>query len=353
MTEPLDFDEILDNYMKANKKVWEHDRSLTLGASEAFGCIRKAFFTKTGAPQDPDFKQDWGATERGNLIEDHFLVPAFEGHMPGDTEAIGLGDDQETLIDGLLSATPDGLMINLEKNALTKYGIDDIESDCAILEFKSIDPRMTLTQAKGIHAGQVQSQMGIIRKNTDYKPVYAVIMYVNASFLSDTNYFVIKFEPKKYASAKKRAKRIYAKDAKAEDFTKEGKITDSCEYCPFKQVCWDVTLKSTPTVEKKTNYEIAVLEQGEELSRRYQKAGTAEKDAKILKKEIGEEMRAFLRVQDTKKITGDTWSFSNSLQNGKTTYDMKRMEEDGIDISKYEKTGNGFEKLTVTKKKAK
>ena len=103
VTPPLDFKEILNNYMVTNQKVWVHDRSKTLGASEVFGCIRKAFFTKTSAPKDPDYKDSWGATERGNIIEDHFLVPAFQEHTPGDVEAIGLGDEQETLIDGLLS----------------------------------------------------------------------------------------------------------------------------------------------------------------------------------------------------------------------------------------------------------
>jgi len=166
VTPPLDFKEILNNYMVTNQKVWVHDRSKTLGASEVFGCIRKAFFTKTSAPKDPDYKDSWGATERGNIIEDHFLVPAFQEHTPGDVEAIGLGDEQETLIDGLLSATPDGLLINLEKNALTKYGIADIESDCAILEFKSIDPRITLLEAKAITRGKYKPKWGLSEKTS-------------------------------------------------------------------------------------------------------------------------------------------------------------------------------------------
>jgi len=241
-------------------------------------------------------------------------VPAFQEHTPGDVEAIGLGDEQETLIDGLLSATPDGLLINLEKNALTKYGIADIESDCAILEFKSIDPRITLLEAKAIHAGQVQAQMGIIRKNFDYKPVYAVIVYVNASFLDDVSIFIVKFKPKIYSFAQKRAKQVFAKGAKAEDFLKEGKIADSCAYCPYKNVCWDTTLKTSFPDERKTNYEVAVLDAGLELTERYKAAGGQEKDAGVLKKEIGEEIRTFLRANETKKIGGDTCSFSNSIK---------------------------------------
>ena len=103
----LDFDQIFDDYIAANQKVWSHDRSLTVGASEAFDCIRKTWFVKRGAEfgfVENEGEERWGAMERGNLIEEHFVVPAVLGHLPAPAELLGAGDDQETIILGRSSA---------------------------------------------------------------------------------------------------------------------------------------------------------------------------------------------------------------------------------------------------------
>jgi hypothetical protein len=42
----LDFHKLFEDFNTANQKVWEHDRSTTVGASEVFTCLRKAWFEK-------------------------------------------------------------------------------------------------------------------------------------------------------------------------------------------------------------------------------------------------------------------------------------------------------------------
>jgi CRISPR/Cas system-associated exonuclease Cas4 (RecB family) len=338
--------------MDNNQKVFAHDRSKSVGASEVFGCLRKAFYSKTGAEEDRFHEDRWGAAERGNLIEDNFLVPAFVDHLPGKAEIVGAGDAQETLVDGKLSATPDGLIINLAKDALKEYGIDDIESDCIVAEFKSVDPRMTLFEEKSIHHGQVQTQLGLIRKLTDYDPMYGVIIYVNASFLDDIEVFPVKYNPKIFSNAIRRSKKVFKKGLTAADFIKEGKITGACEYCRFTDVCWNNTKRDTPG-EERSNYEIAVLDEAERLALEYAEVRKVGKDAELRRKEMSEDIREFLRLNGTKKIATEAWTISNFLQGGRVTTDIKAMKEDGIDIDSYQKTGNGFEKLTVTIKKVK
>jgi len=168
---PLDFKEMFDEYVENDNKTWQYDRNKSLGASEAFGCLRQACYKKHGFEVDEGTENSWGAMRRGDIIENAFIVPALLATIPEGSELLGAGEEQETLLKDLLSATPDGLLIDVSRDCLTKYGIADIESDSIVTEFKSIDPRVNLTEPKTVHFGQVQVQMGLIRELTDYKPV--------------------------------------------------------------------------------------------------------------------------------------------------------------------------------------
>ena len=237
----LNFADIFSDFIEQNQKVWAHDRSESVGASEVFGCERLAWFKRFGEASgfavDEDYEQDWGATKRGDILEEHFVVPAIRDHLPGTAKLILAGGKQVTFFHGHNSATPDGIILNLERDALKLYGVEDIgPSGCVTFEIKSIDPRVSLHQEKDIHFGQVQTQMGIIRAETEYKPDYAIIIYVDASFLSRIKVFAIKFDERVWTESKRRATRIMTTTDPVQ-MSPEGKIDGGCKFCPWTTAC--------------------------------------------------------------------------------------------------------------------
>lgn len=352
----LDFDKIFNNYMSSagKQKKWMYDRNLSMGASEVFDCLRKAFFKKRGFEIDEGYDQSWGAMERGNLIEDYYVVPALDVGLPEGVDLIGAGQsDQTTFLDeeNFLSATPDGLVANLPSNALSLYGIEDIESDCITVEVKSIDPRVNLTEEKTIHRGQVNVQMGLIRDQTDFKPRYAVILYVDASFLDNIKPFIVRFDEKTYAAAKQRAKKVFAAKT-PEDLAAEGKMTGACKLCQFAKRCNMLNLAAVPTesydktTSDKDRDAMAKLVAAEAKAKEESKK--AEQAVEVAKLEIKEYLKK-LGTKNLKAIDG-SWNVSYSTQKGRTTLDKEAMIEDGIDLTKYQVEGEGFEVLRVTVK---
>lgn len=344
---PLDFDKMFQDYIDANQKVWENDRNKTMGASETFGCLRQAFFKKHGYEvDDPDAPFAWGACERGNIIEDHFIVPAFE-FLPDKYEYLGGGGEQETLVKGLLSATPDGVLTGLPSNALANYGIENIETDCIVTEFKSIDPRVNLREEKAIHRGQVIQQMGLIRELTVLEPTYAIIIYVDASFLDDITYFTVKWNPKSYSIAKKRAKSVY-RATDPMDVRAEGLITGGCEFCEFSKRCGSLIVDAIPDDNGKVDEK--AMEEMARLVAVQQDLGAKKKAAETKHKQANEDIKEFLRDNEVNRITGENWSTSYGKIDGRVTYDTKAMLEDGFDLNKYKKVGAAYDKLNVRSK---
>jgi hypothetical protein len=92
----LQFSKMFEAFSEANEKEWKYDRNASLGASEAFACIRKAFFKKFGYEQDDEYEADWGAAKRGDIIENYFAVPAVQAILPENCHAAlrrrGAGD---------------------------------------------------------------------------------------------------------------------------------------------------------------------------------------------------------------------------------------------------------------------
>ena len=297
----LDFNAIFNKYMASDgkQKKWMYDRKLSMGASEAFDCLRKAFFKKRDYEQDPDYDQSWGAMERGNLIEDYYVVPALDVGLPEGVDLIGAGQaDQTTFLDEVnrLSATPDGLIAGLPRDALSLYGVDDIESDCITVEVKSIDPRVSLTEEKAVHRGQVNIQIGLIRDQTDFKPRYGVILYIDASFLDNISVFIVRFEEKTYAAAQSRARKVFAAKA-PEDLTAEGKVTGACKLCPWQKRCNAINMAEVPT----ESYDKTALSKDRDAM---EKLVNAEQDAKERKKlaEMDEEKARIEIKEFLKKI---------------------------------------------------
>lgn len=340
----IDFASMFDAFSALNEKEWKYDRNLSLGASEVFTCLRKCFYKKFGYEPDDDYVPDWGAARRGDIIENNVAVPAVQAVLPEGAELLYAGSEQETLKKGRLSATPDGLVVGVARDALAQLGVDDILSDCFVTEYKSFDPRASIKAAKPVHVGQVQVQMGLIHELTEFRPEYAVIIYFNASFISDIRIFWVKRDPKVYEAAKFRSNKVYtATDPK--ELLPEGKINGDCKLCEFTEECAVTQGDTSPKVKAPVAPE--VHERLAELAARQKKLDAVKKDSEQEKKIVEEEIKEILRKHQTKGVGDDTFSISLSWNKGKTSLDTLSMAADGIDLTKYEKTGSGFDRLTV------
>lgn len=238
--------EAVHDYAAKLNKVFAHDRSLTVGASEIGLCERRVFCTKDQLrkaklakktlPPPIEMTGSWGASVRGTVMEEQFWVPAMRAKY--GKRLAWIGRDQRTLALGNLSATPDGVLTGV-RNELREFGIKTVKSGCVLLECKTIDPRVTLREAKAENRYQVQVQMGLVRECTEYKPDYAVISYVNASFWDEVEEYAESFDPKIFEAAKSRADKILSA-TRMDQLKPEGIISGGreCEYCPFTKECY-------------------------------------------------------------------------------------------------------------------
>ena len=355
----INFEYGIDAYVKAHQKTWKHDRSQSVGASESFGCIRKTFFSKTGAAQDPDYKNNWGALQRGDLIENHFAEPAtrwFIENLHGDARLIWGGKHQRTLVNGRLSATPDGLVINADDDALQFYGIESLGgTGCFNFEVKSIDPRVNLKEEKTIHRGQVQVQMGLTREKTIYKPNYAVIIYIDASFFDDIDIFIVPFEQEVFDVAKQRADLVYS-TKNAVELMPEGKIDGACGYCPFNQVCSQTNEMYTPQDGEANINEtqLAILDEFEAIVREERAASSAKKVAEADHKDASERLKQWFRETGVKRAVAADGSIKASISwiKGRKTYDIEAMRAAGVDVESFTKLGDGHDRLSISEKGA-
>lgn len=353
------FEDMFDEYVASRQKTWKYDRNLSVGASEAFGCIRKNWFAKRGAEfgheKDEGFVQGWGALERGNLIETF-----VEGAIKSGLERRGMslhmsGESQDTLLDGKSSATPDGLVLDAPRDLLSYYGIPDIKSDCVAFEIKSFDPRINITHEKEVHAGQVQMQMGLIRETTEYKPEYAVICYVNASWLDDVRVYVVAYDEEVYQIGKARNEKVFEVDD-PKLLGAEGKINGTCDYCPFQAACQKVTMARVPPkreplkAAEKVKQDQEVLDKLDEMVVELSQKKRALKRLELEVEEANESIRQELIATNQSRYASDAWSVSYTTVAGRRTISKALLEQAGLDPEDFMAEGNGYEKLTVTLK---
>ena len=337
---------MLDRHVADSRKTWEHDRNLTVGASEVGQCMRKTWFAKNAVEPDPDYVDRYGAKLRGDLIENHHWEPGIRAQLPDGVAFLFAGPEQKTLVDGYLSATSDGLLAGVDPNALSHHGIEDIGGDSLVVECKSIDPRVCLEDAKAEHQFQVHCQMGLIRHCTEYRPNFALISYADASFLDEVTEFAIPFDPDIYAAAKSRAIRVMTADAPL-DLPSEGKLAGGgeCRYCPYRSHCAGVTVGAIPEdrVPLGGNAVAALkcLVDAEQAAR-------GEKDAAARRHaDAQERIKEFLRENRTRKVEGDDWSVTYFPVKGRMSLDRKAALAAGIDLSPFETPGDPGERLII------
>jgi hypothetical protein len=344
----LDFTNVFSGYADSTKKTWQHDRTKTVGASESFACMRRTYFTKNGYSHDSSYEESFGATKRGDLIEAHYVVPALRSQIPKGANILWSGDEQVTLVNGRLSATPDGIITDLPRDALTKYGIADILGDEILVEIKSFDSRLDIKEPKPVHVGQVQQQMGLVHETTNHRPEYAVILYVNASWLDDIRVFVIKRDPAVYEAAKKRADMVY--DAGSpRDLPAEGRLIGGCDYCPFAIQCGTAQAGRVP---ESTNRSGLATKDEAALKALVSEDVKVRKAIDVLETEragVIERIKEFLVAQGRKFAkTEEGYSVSWAKAAGRKSYDIERIVADtGIDLDEYTTIGAASERLTI------
>ena len=335
--------EALNNYAVTLDRGFDHSaRRLTVGASEIGTCARKVCYDKHGVPKDSDFAENLAT--RGTVMESAFWYPAMK-HTYGNQLKIA-GPNQVTLAMPPLSATPDGLLINLERDALKHLGVRDIGAGrCILIEGKTIDPRVNLIKAKAENEAQVQVQLGLVRELTHYRPTYAVISYTDASFWSEVMEFVVKYDPNVFEYAERRAAKIL--NCQPEEMKPEGWIAGGkeCDYCPWVKRCGgtrrDVPGQDAP-VDPQFKAEIVDMCKAL-LSKR---AASEAWEAEV--REHEQALKDRLREKKVRRIPGVViWS----AVKGRQAYDNKAIREaakkKGVNIEKFSTVGEPTDRLLV------
>ena len=364
----IDFAAGFSAAVEANQKVWEHDRSTTVGSSEVFACHRQTAFKKLAPelaelPDEAD--PEWGHTERGNLIENEFAVPCLK-EMFGADKCLYMGSEQKTFVDGYLSSTPDGLIIDQDRDALSKYGVEDlgpsqqIQSEIKTFGGDHAAPKKkkvvgkdgvtihTLYEAKPRHQGQNIVQMGIMRRKTNYSPDYGVVLYFNPVNLKDIRPAVVKYDDAVYENAKKRAEAIFEPGKTPADFRAEGKFTGlDCQYCDFVNACSKIDVAKYPDKVVETS-ELSPEDQAEleTLARKVTKLRKDHADMEKTKKAVEADLKDKMFDLGTNRAAGSGWSVTLSKINGRKSLDQdKLVEEFDINLDDYQKEGNPYFQL--------
>jgi hypothetical protein len=326
--------EALHEYAKTLERAFEHDRSNTVGASEIGKCARQVYYQKNlgdpvyGAPIDPWYEDDWGYRLRGKIVEDHFWYPAMKAKY-GDALKFA-GPDQKTMADGMLSATPDGLLLLNDRQEAQ--------------DAKSIDPRVSMLP-KPEHVYQVKVQIEMFHAVTPYRPDGGRLSYIDASRWSIVKEFEVQRDPDLYAHAKERAQQIILARSAAE-LKPEGWIAGGreCEFCPFTKAC-GIARTNVPDEDRPINPVIA--KQVETKAWLHQALAGQEKEAARKRREIAEQIKQLLRDARVSKIPGIvTWSAVKAT----ARYDFKAIAASGIDLSAFRCDGEPDDRLMITLK---
>lgn len=349
----------LTAHAAASRRAWSHDRSQSVGASEIGQCARKTWFSKNeddpvvARRRDANYIEGWGATTRGTIYENAWWEPALRAHF-GDA-LLFAGAEQRTFSSEFLTATPDGLIIDLPADALAHLGVPDIGADCILVECKSIDPRVKLDEPKAEHVYQAQAQLGLVRERTNYKPEFSVISYTDTSFWDEVREFPIRFDAEVYVEAKRRAAKIMSATS-AGDLRPEGIIAGSkeCEYCPFASACGVIRAKDVPPGANEIDHGTAGLLS---LWAKQAKDLKAQADELTIRaRSVEHDIRETLRSTGAKRFVGNDVSITWSAVKGRPSWDMKGLraaaEAAGIDLAQFETTGDPSDRLTITIKES-
>jgi hypothetical protein len=191
--------------------------------------------------------------------------------------------------------------------------------------------------------------MGLIRDCTKYKPDYAVISYIDASFWDSVKEFTVKFEPAIYEHAKARATNIMTSES-AEDLQPEGWIAGGkeCDYCPFVDPC-GVARRDLPSQKyKQQDLDPQLVEEITQLCRTAKLIEDHQKSIKGDVRAAHQQIKDRLREKGIRAIAGVV-SWTNVR--GRSSYDQKALREAaaaaGLDVEAFSTAGEPTDRLTI------
>lgn len=348
----------LEQYAQSSNRTFSSDRSQTVGASDVGQCARKTFWVKNegdpvhGAARDEGYVDTWGARVRGSVYENAFWEPALRAKY-GDALRFA-GADQKTFVSGFLSATPDGVLTRLPKDALAHLKVPDLGGDELAVECKTIDPRTKLDGPKPEHIFQTQVQMGLVRELTHLRPNFALLTYTDTSFWNEVAEFPVKFDPAVYEVAKARAAQIMTATSAA-DLKPEGWIAGGreCDYCPFTSACGR---QRTQVPEDGGAADPQFAAEVADLARIVKDAEAEADDATARMRTAQEALKARLREKRLRKITAFGTSVNWSSVKGRQSWDNKKIREaleaTGADMTPFSTIGEPTDRLTISVKVA-
>jgi len=320
------------NAIDAREAFDPEKRAAFMNASEADSCIRKQWYAKNISP---DEEQSWGYARRGRAGE-RYIVECLRAANVDIRYAL---EEQESLTLGLISGTPDGVIVDEENNRL--IGV----------EFKTIDPRVNRRKLpRDEHVTQLQLCMclfdehGDVLALPDYPMSHGIILYMDASNFDDIVEKVVPYEPELIENLQGRAEKILtAKSAGV--LSKEGKAKGGYECkqrCPFSTTCLGEAEGPAPGKRRElgTVFERTV--------KKYTAAKLEEEKAKEEKSAYAEKIKDILKRGGLTHATVGGVEVSLTHVAGRKTLDKKAMADDGIDVEKYEKTGKPSERLTIS-----
>lgn len=336
--------EALNQHAEALERQFNHDRKRTVGASEIGLCARKVAWNKQSGTKNAQFVQGWGSHIRGTVMETAFWQPALRAKYGNSLKYSG--SEQQSFEYESLSATPDGLVCNLQRDALKSVGVDDILSDCISVECKTIDPRVNLIKERDANHFQVQVQLGLIRRCTPYKPEYGLISYIDASFWDEVSEFPVKYDEGVFESAQLRASKLLNADPR--DLKPEGWIAGGkeCDYCPFTEAC-GIMRRSVPAEDAAVANPQFVAEIAD-LCREAAELKSQGESMEAEVRDLQQQIKDRLREKKVRRIPGIVvWS----PVKGRTNYDMpalRRAAADlGLDVEKFSTAGEPTDQLRI------
>jgi CRISPR/Cas system-associated exonuclease Cas4 (RecB family) len=335
------FDELLgwmDTAASSRKTVFVtdegkvHDRASTMGSSEVYSCIKKSSYAKHRVPEDPDFVQGWGFTERGKHMEDWTVALAKEA-LGGKGFLTNAGKDQTTIQWQYLSATPDGFIFFYD---------DDNNRVEVVFEIKSIDPRYQGTFPKPAHEMQVQVQMGLANHQLGKSIDEAWIIYVEASDYSKLTLHRVKRDQAVFTNAINRARDAFEKNP--EDLPTEGRLNDECQWCPYAKRCGQHILDSMPTKAGLSTH------QADFINPLIKSKLSLDKEIKARKREQGEiteDIKTYMRTEGIKSGASDDYLITYHEVAGRRSLDKSLVSDRGIDLSDCYSIGKPSDQLKI------
>ena len=302
------------------------DRSKYMNASTADSCIRKQWFER----HLPPVEQDWGFARRGKQGE-LYLVDCL---LASGAELAYCGEDQVSLVseDHRISATPDGYM--------------RADQGWVAMEFKTIDPRTNRNYLpRQDHVTQLQIGMELAHlQGGDFPaPVAGKVVYMDASNYNDIIEFDVPRDRDILDRLAPRAKKML--NAKTVDrLDREGKRDGQCKKyggCPFAEQCG---------VEIEGEAKVSRGNRGSALDaavQAYVMAKADEDEAKDRKAAAAEDIKTELQARNASRLIVGNHEVELVSVAGRRSYDWKKMEKAGIDLSPFMSVGKPSERLTV------